>query len=198
MKNVWKLVFILLPFWVHSQALIPYNKAVPKISKDGTIKMPNGNGTHKIEDYLDKNVTVFYIVRHAEKDTAGGSNADLNPIGRGRANALVEMFKRTRIQKVYSTDVPRTKSTAKPLAQFKRRPVEIYNAKKQKEFLETLLVEGKGKKIFIVGHSNTVPHLVNILRGSEVEKDLPDSEYSRMYIVSVKKIGDAKVQIINF
>jgi 2,3-bisphosphoglycerate-dependent phosphoglycerate mutase len=198
MKIVWQLVFILLPFWAQAQELIPYHKAVPKITKDGTVKMPNGKGSLKIEGYLDKNVTVFYIVRHAEKDTAGGSNADLNPLGRGRANALVNIFKRTRIQKVYSTDVPRTKSTAKPLAKFKRRPVEIYNAKKQKEFLESVLAEGSGRKIFIVGHSNTVPHLVNILRGGTEEKDLPDSEYSRMYIVSVKKIGDAKVQIINF
>lgn len=198
MRIVWQLVFILLPFWAQAQELIPYNKAVPKITKDGTVKMPNGKGILKIEGYLDKNVTVFYIVRHAEKDTAGGSNADLNPIGRGRANALIDMFKRTRIQKVYSTDVPRTKSTAIPLAKFKRRPVEIYNAKKQKEFLESVLAEGSGRKIFIVGHSNTVPHLVNILRGGTEEKDLPDSEYSRMYIVSVKKIGDAKMQIINF
>lgn len=198
MKNVWQLVFILLPFCVKAQELIPYNKAVPKITKEGYVKMPDGKGALKIEGFKDKAVTVFYLVRHAEKDTAGGSNADLNPIGRGRANALVDMFKRTRIQKVYSTDVPRTKSTAKPLAKFKRRPVELYNAKKQKEFLESVLAEGMGKKIFIVGHSNTVPQLVNILRGGTEEKDLPDSEYSRMYIVSVKKLGDAKVQIIQF
>ena len=68
----------------------------------------------------------------------------------------------------------------------------------QKELLESLIKREKGKKIFIVGHSNTVPQLVNILRGSDIEKDLADSDYSTMYIVSVKQIGEAKVQMIQF
>ena len=68
----------------------------------------------------------------------------------------------------------------------------------QKELLESLIKREKGQKIFIVGHSNTAPQLVNILRGSDIEKDLADSDYSTMYIVSVKQIGEAKVQIIQF
>lgn len=198
MKNALKFIFILLPFWIQAQELVPYKKAMPVVTKDGYVVMPLGKGKIKIEGFMDKGTTVFFIVRHAEKDTAGGSNADLNPVGRGRANALVKMFKRTHIHKVYSTDVPRTKSTAKPLAKFKKRQIELYNAKKQAEFVTTVMESCKGQKVFVVGHSNSVPYLVNILRGSDEEKDLPDSEYSRMYIVSVKKIGDAKVQVINF
>jgi 2,3-bisphosphoglycerate-dependent phosphoglycerate mutase len=197
MKNVLNIIFILLPFCVQAQELIPYKKTMPIVTKDGYIVMP-GKDKIKIDNYLDKEATIFFIVRHAEKDTAGGSNADLNPVGRGRANALVKMFKRSQIHKVYSTDVPRTKSTAKPLAKFKKRRIELYNAKKQAEFAASVMESCKGQKIFVVGHSNSVPYLVNILRGSDEEKDLPDSEYSKMYIVSVKKIGNAQVQTIQF
>ncbi len=198
MKNALNLILILLPFCVKAQELIPYKKAMPIVTKDGYVMLPSGKDKIKIDGYLDKNTTIFFMVRHAEKDTAGGSNADLNPVGRGRANALVKMFKRTQIHKVYSTDVPRTKSTAKPLAKFKKRRIELYNAKKQAEFAVSVMESCKGQKIFVVGHSNSVPYLVNILRGVDEEKDLPDNEYSKMYIVSVKKIGDAKVQVINF
>ena len=183
---------------MQAQDLIPYKKAIPKISAKGILTMPDSQEKIVIEGFNDKDVTVFFIVRHAEKDTAGGNNADLNPIGRGRANALVSIFKKVHIHKVYSTDKPRTKNTAKPLAAFKRRPVEIYDTKKQKELLQSLIKLEKGEKIFIVGHSNTVPQLVNILRGADVEKDLADSDYSTMYIVSVKQIGEAKVQVIHF
>ena len=198
MKKIIYLLITLIPILTQAQDLIPYKKAIPKISATGIITMPNSQEKITIEGFNDKDVTIFFIVRHAEKDTSGGTNADLNPIGRGRANAFVNIFKKIRIHKVYSTDKPRTKNTAKPLAAFKRRPVEIYDAKMQKELLESLIKIEKGKKIFIVGHSNTVPQLVNILRGSDLEKDLADSEYSTMYIVSVKQIGEAKVQIIQF
>lgn len=183
---------------MQAQDLIPYKKTIPTISAKGILTMLDSQEKIAIDGFNDKNVTIFFIVRHAEKDTSGGTNADLNPIGRGRANAFVNIFKKIRIHKVYSTDKPRTKNTAKPLAASKRRPVEIYDAKMQKELLESLMKIEKGKKIFMVGHSNTVPQLVNILRGADVEKDLDDSDYSTMYIVSVKKIGEAKVQIIHF
>ncbi len=198
MKKIVLLLIILTPILTQAQDIIPYKKAIPTISAKGIFTMPNSQEKMTIEGFNDKDVTVFFIVRHAEKDTAGGTNADLNAVGRGRANALVHIFKKVHIHKVYSTDKPRTKNTAKPLAAFKRRPVEIYDAHKQKELLESLTKIEKGKKIFMVGHSNTVPQLVNILRGADVEKDIADSDYSTMYIVSVKQIGETKVQVIQF
>lgn len=197
-KTILKLIFIFIPIWIQAQqALVPYTAKLPKVEPNGNIITPDGK-TYKIEGFKDKETVVFFLVRHAEKDTAGGSNADLNPIGRGRANAIVSIFKKIAIHKVYSTNVPRTKSTALPLAKMKRRQVEIYDAKKQKEFFETVVKNGKNQKIFVVGHSNTISQLVNILRGEDTEKDIPDKEYSRMYIVSLKKIGAAQVQVIAF
>lgn len=198
MKKIAILLIILMPILTQAQDLIAYKKALPKISATGFITMPNSQEKITIEGFNDKDVTVFFIVRHAEKDTTGGTNADLNAVGRGRADALVHILKKVHVHKVYSTDKPRTKNTAKPLAVFKRRPVEIYDAKMQKELLESLIKIEKGKNIFMVGHSNTVPQLVNILRGSDVEKDLSDNDYSTMYIVSVKHIGEAKVQVLHF
>ena len=91
---------------------------------------------------------------------------------------------------------PRTRHTAEPIAKSKHRKVELYDAKKQAELLR-VLVDKKGK-FLIVGHSNTVHQLVNILTGKDDEKEFSESDYSRLYIISVKKIGEAKVLMLRF
>ena len=190
MKKTFLLCLLAMPFLAFSQVVTPYNTNL-KMSKKGKI------GKVKIDGFDDPNTTIFFIVRHAEKDTSGGTDADLNTIGRGRAQAIARIFEKVKINNIYSTDRPRTRNTATPIAADKKLTVEIYDAKKQKELLEKLAVQG-GKHFFIVGHSNTVPQIINILRGSDQEKEFSELDYSRLYIVSVKKIGDAKMQLINF
>jgi 2,3-bisphosphoglycerate-dependent phosphoglycerate mutase len=205
MKNKLLYLFLLLPLLSYSQATIAYKNPLPKIKSNGIITMPD-KSTVKIENFNDKETTVFFIVRHAEKDTAGGSNADLNPTGRGRAKALVKMLKKIQLEKVLSTDKPRTRNTAKPIAESKNSTVEIYDPKKHQEVLEKLISEHKGKKILMVGHSNTVPQIVNLLmihpdkigRGGNDEKEFSELDYSRLYIISVKKLGEGQVQLIRF
>ena len=200
-----KLIF-LLPFLLGFSALqaqnlavVPYKKALPTIKKDGTIQTTDGK-TLKIEGFNDAETTIFFLVRHAEKDTSGGTNADLNPIGRGRAAVLPKILKKVKISGVYSTDKPRTRNTAAPVAKAKGQMVVMYDAKKQAEFIKNLLNQGTGKRYFIVGHSNTIPQMAyQILRGDEKPTaDLADDEYSRLFIVSVKKGKEAKVEVINF
>jgi 2,3-bisphosphoglycerate-dependent phosphoglycerate mutase len=196
MKNILKLL-LFLPFLSHSQEVIPYTKPLPKIKANGKISLPDKTSL-TIEGFNDKEATLFFVVRHAEKDTAGGTNADLNPIGRGRANALVKILKKIDITKVLSTDKPRTKNTANPIAKAKHCPVDIYDPKQHQEVLEKLIAENKGKKIVMVGHSNTVPQIINILRGGNEEKEFSEADYSRLYIVSVKNVREAKVLLIRF
>jgi 2,3-bisphosphoglycerate-dependent phosphoglycerate mutase len=196
MKNILSLLFF-LPFLIHSQEAIPYTNPLPKVKPNGSVILPD-KSLMTIESFNDKETTIFFIVRHSEKDTAGGSNADLNSIGRGRANTFITILKKIKIAKVLSTDKPRTKNTAKPIANAKKCPVDIYDPKKHQEILEKLIAENKGKKIFMVGHSNTVPQIINILRGGNEEKEFSELDYSRLYIVSVKKIGEGKVYLIRF
>lgn len=177
-------------------ALVPYSTPLPQIDKKGKITMPDGK-TLQIEHFKDKDATIFFVTRHAEKDTTGGTNADLNPIGRGRAVALRHILEKVKINRIYSTDRPRTKNTAEPTAKLKRSPVQLYDAKKQAALL-TDLAALKGHKYLIVGHSNTVHAIVNHLMGNETEKEFSESDYSRLYIVSVKKIGTAKTLLIRY
>ena len=210
-KHLFTLIFIwaiglLNSLNAQDTEVVAYEKPLPSISKKGIVKTNDGK-TLKIEGFNDAETTVFFLVRHAEKDTAGGTNADLNNVGRGRAAILPKILKKVTLSGVFSTDKPRTRNTAAPVAKAKRLSVEIYDAKKQAELAKALTDKGRGKRYFIVGHSNTIPQLaVQLsLRGTkqsaEDEKptaDLPDSEYSFLYIVSVKKMGEAKVEVIRY
>ncbi|MFN0036058.1 MAG: histidine phosphatase family protein, partial [Saprospiraceae bacterium] len=106
--------------------IVAYKKPLPTISKKGVIKTTDGK-TIQIEGFNDPETTLFFLVRHAEKDTTGGSNADLNNIGRGRAAVLPKILKKITISGVYSTETPRTRHTAEPVAKAKKQVVTIYN-----------------------------------------------------------------------
>jgi phosphohistidine phosphatase SixA len=194
MKNFIKIILLIaLPVALTAQKTIPYKGVLPKINKKGVV-----NKTTTIAGFNDPNTTVFFLVRHAEKESED-TNADLNEVGRGRARALAKIFKKIPIKGIYSTDRPRTKNTAQPLANKKGMSVQLYDAKQQQALVEKLLQDKTPpNRYFISGHSNTIPQLVNILTGKDNEKEIPATEFSRIYIVSVKKIGDAVVQVLSY
>ena len=50
----------------------------------------------------------------------------------------------------------------------------------------------------IVGHSNTIPGLVNYLSGTEDFQQLAENEYDKLFIVTLVELGVAKVQVLRF
>ena len=67
---------------------------------------------------LSCKTTTYYIVRHAEKETANTMTSDvsLSEIGKQRAEALKDLLQKENIKYIFSTNFMRTRSTAQPLA----------------------------------------------------------------------------------
>ena len=130
----------------------------------------------------------YYIVRHAEKATAGpnmSTDVSLSNKGKKRAEALKEVLKNRKIAYVFSTNTIRTKSTAQPTADYFRLKTEIYGPLPDSVFINKL--RSLKKNALIVGHSNTVDDIVNMLcNKKEVPGDLEDSEYDNLFIVKKK------------
>jgi broad specificity phosphatase PhoE len=130
----------------------------------------------------------YYIVRHAEKAVAGAnmsSDVPLSDKGKERAEALKAILKDKKIGYIFSTNTIRTKSTAQPIADLLGLKIEIYKPVPDSAFIRQL--RSLKKNVLIVGHSNTVDDIVNMLCGKkEVAGDLPDTEYSKLFIVTVK------------
>jgi 2,3-bisphosphoglycerate-dependent phosphoglycerate mutase len=131
---------------------------------------------------------IFYIVRHAEKDT--GNNPALSVNGQYRAGDLYKKLKRKNIDLIFVSQYRRTGMTADSLRIYQRIDTVHYKADATGDDLFNTLNKriGSARNILIVGHSNTVPAIVRRAGASDyVEKELGDDEYDKLFIVTRKK-----------
>jgi broad specificity phosphatase PhoE len=141
--------------------------------------------------------TTVILIRHAEKDTAGGNDPELSAIGYQRAARLQAALEKYTPDAFYSTDFKRTKETILPWAKAVGQQIEIYDPKTPEAFAN-LLTTMTGKTMVVVGHSNTIPILVNLLAGTDEYKQLPDDEYTKIFIISINKNGNRQVKVLTY
>lgn len=137
------------------------------------------------------------LVRHAEKADATSVDPDLSPEGKQRADRLMKVVKKYRPGAVYSTDFKRTRDTAAPMAARRKLQVQTYDAKKPSELVDAIM-KSKTKRFLIVGHSNTIPGLANLLGKKDLFKNLDESEYGAIWIVRIKDGRIRKTEILPY
>lgn len=143
-------------------------------------------------------ITTYYFIRHAEKDTTDTSNKDpeLTEAGIKRAQNWTKTFKDIDFDLIYSSDYKRTVNTAKPIAKDQNKEIKFYDTKKlnDKDFQE----KTKNKTVLVVGHSNLNPEWVNYILGKEKYQDLDESVYGSLFIVTIHPNGDRTSQVLYF
>lgn len=127
--------------------------------------------------------TTIFLVRHAEK-VDSSRDPELSLQGKARAVRLMELLSKAEIDHIYSTDYKRTRNTAQPLAEKLDLFIESYRPFEE-ELVKTLKQAMDGKQILVVGHSNTIPALVNQLIDEKVYEQLPDDAYSNLFVVTI-------------
>ena len=137
------------------------------------------------QEVLKDTITTFFLIRHAEKDRTDSSNKNpqLNEKGLERAENWNQFFSSFNIDAVYSTNYNRTLQTVAPTAKAHNLEVTFYNPFTID--VEKLKSDNKGKTVLVVGHSNTIPYLVNKLIGKEIYADIDDHINSNLYIVTI-------------
>jgi broad specificity phosphatase PhoE len=164
---------------------------------DGFVKKPFLKRTipNEILRMKDTTYNYFFLLRHAEKDSLG----NLSVTGRERAAQLPKIFKNIKFDRIFSTDVSRTKATAMTVCEAQKVPLELYKHQNQKALMEQWM-QKKGQKILIVGHSNTIPALLNVLKNAKkpVFKDLGDNEYNKLFYIRSSAIGQSDIEIFEY
>lgn len=135
----------------------------------------------------------IYVVRHAEKETAGGAMMSQDPpltaAGKARAVALRETLRHKGIDFIFSTNTVRTVSTAVPLNEIRAKTrIQLYSSKPDSlgAFISRLRQIRRGN-ILVVGHSNTIDDIANQLCGKiVVEGDLEDAAYNNLFVIQRK------------
>lgn len=152
---------------------------------------------------MAKAETLVLVVRHAEKlvaaaDAAPVEDPPLTAAGEARAAALADALADARVAAIYSTPFRRTRATAAPLAA--RAGVEIISYAPDTPAIELagrVLREHRGRTVLVVGHSNTVPDIVEAFSGTRVEA-IEDAMYGRLYVVSVDGAGTGRLLRLGF
>lgn len=126
--------------------------------------------------------TVVYLIRHAEK-ADNSSNPSLSEAGLQRADNWATMFQNVSFDVFYSTNYNRTLQTIQPVATANGKEVTVYDHSNFS--LENVISQHAGKNVFIVGHSNTIPQLINSYLGGEIYPDIAENEYGNLYKVRI-------------
>lgn len=126
--------------------------------------------------------TTYYFIRHAEKVDAS-KNPDLSKIGFERAARWNAIFAEIKFDAIFSTDYKRTIQTVNPVALTQKVNINLYNPKTLN--IESFKKENVGKKVLIVGHSNTIPNFVNQIINEKVYSEIDDSTFGNLYIVII-------------
>ena len=142
-------------------------------------------GLMSCDRFANDKCTSFYLIRHAEKVRNNKNEKDplLNEKGILRAQKWSKIFEKIEINKILSTDTKRTISTVIPTSEEKKIKIELYRP--EEITYESFLGENKGKKVLIVGHSNTIPETTNILIKNKFYDQIEDNNNSNLYFVNI-------------
>lgn len=127
-------------------------------------------------------ITQYYFIRHAEKADSS-KNPDLSEKGLERAQEWKALFSEINFDAVYSTDFNRTLQTIQPIVAGNNQLLKIYNPKMID--VELFKKETQGKTILIVGHSNTVPNMVNQIIKENKYVDIAENQFGNLYIITL-------------
>ncbi len=140
--------------------------------------------------------TTVLVMRHAERAAVPGDDPPLAPEGENRALRLAEYFgrapKELSLDCIIVSEFKRTQDTVRPLASRLGVPVITVPADDSERAAERALSEYRGGRVLIVGHSNTVPALVEELSGQQVP-EMSSDEYGIVYVISVPRFSRAAV-----
>ncbi len=163
------------------------------VSHIDNYKVVNVDGQEIVLDTTTYSKHIF-LVRHAEKDSILKDDPGLTAAGEARARALMKIFKKMRVDRIYSTMYSRTLLTASDLSNDKGVEILPYDPRDLEGFSQTLKEEDFSS-ILVVGHSNTTPTLANLLMGNEELANFSEDDYDNLLLVNLGENDSKLIQM---
>ena len=120
----------------------------------------------------------FYVMRHLQK--ADGPDPELSEEGQRNAGRLAERLAEAGVDSIYASTTRRARETAAPLAARLGLTIREYDPANTPALVERLLAE-RGT-VLVVGHSNTVPEIVERLGGTRPEP-IAETDFGSIWFV---------------
>lgn len=140
-------------------------------------------------------VTTVILVRHAEINS--GQNPSLTVQGHQRAGALAHAVGPAGVNVIFTSEFLRTQQTADSAAtQLGLTPV-VLPAASVDELVNQIKSDHQGEVVLIVGHSNTVPEIIEAL-GVSSPPTIADTEFDNLFIVHRHRFGQTKLTHLKY
>ena len=161
---------------------------------EGKLHFSDGKAT-PIPHWNEAGWTHFFFVRHAEK-VDNSDDPDLSPKGYSRAECLGRIMENAGLDLVFATDKRRTQKTAEKVQAVAHTPAIMNYPREdaaETDWMIQQLKANRGKRIFVVGHSNTIPRMIGKLVGPGFTvTELDDQNFGAFFVVASKGLGDAE------
>jgi phosphohistidine phosphatase SixA len=125
------------------------------------------------------------LVRHADISMpARERDPDLAPAGTDRAAVLGDIVRERHVDAVFSTEYLRTRHTAEIAAVRAGAIAKVFGATHQGDLISEIKDNYVGKSVLIVGHSNTVPAIIEALGGPSLP-NIDEAEFDNIFQVKI-------------
>ncbi len=132
--------------------------------------------------------SLVVLVRHGEKQPAPADDPSLSDAGVARARALDAALAQTTPTTIVVSTRKRTVETAAVVQQRTGvTPTVIGLDAQHVKNVAAAIMQAKGV-VLVVGHSNTIPAIVNALAGTKLP-DICDASYATMFLVTPAAAG---------
>lgn len=137
---------------------------------------------------LSSCTTRYYLVRHAEK-AEQGNDPELSNAGHARAGALKNELISKGIDTVFVSSALRTQQTADSLTLALDKRYAVYPASLQgnQQLIRQLKSFRGNTAILVVGHSNTIPIVIDSIMQAPQRISIPEDDFDNLYLVTVKR-----------
>jgi broad specificity phosphatase PhoE len=140
--------------------------------------------------------TTIFLVRHAEKDTVVvGADPPLSAKGFLRAQELARVLGDVHLSAIYVTPYQRNRQTAQPLATHLGDSLTVITS--IDSTVASLRSKHYGQSVLAVGHSNTVPQIIEQLSGQKITP-FTEGDWDRLYVITLMPRRPASVVLLRY
>jgi broad specificity phosphatase PhoE len=124
------------------------------------------------------------LIRHANVD-AHGTDPELNAAGQARAQELVHVLGDAGVMAILVTSLRRSQQTAAPLAA--ALGIDPTVADQVDDAVAAIRARRRGETVLVVGHTNTVPEIIQGL-GGPADVAIAADEFDRLFVLSQHRL----------
>jgi DNA-binding winged helix-turn-helix (wHTH) protein/phosphohistidine phosphatase SixA len=141
------------------------------------------------------NISQIYILRHTEKASLTEENPNLSEFGIKHANYWKRVLQFIKFDRVFTTDFLRNIETAEILSSDLSIKPEIYYPMS----FDTVkfIKEIQGQKVLIIGHSNTIPDMVNRIIDETMYPPMSHKNYNLLYLITINENGNTSSSVLH-